>query len=100
MDIGDEAFHYFPSHLDDQSKIMLWDLDEAMSMIASVGIGIVVKQLMIFAILGFTLAYILARVKAVRGRGYLATLCYWYLPHNTIFKFKRYPPSYVREYVG
>ncbi len=100
MDIGDPSFHYFPSHLDDQSKVMLWDFDEAMSMIMCIGVGIVVKQLVIFAIIGFTIAYILARVKAARGRGFLATLCYWYLPHNTIFNFRRYPPSHIREYVG
>lgn len=100
MDIGDEEFHYFPSHLDDPPKILLWDIDEAMAMIVTVGIGIVVKQLTVFAIIGVVLAYLLARVKAVRGRGFLATLCYWYLPHNTIIKFKRYPPSHIREYVG
>lgn len=100
MDIGDSTFHYFPSHLDDQPKIMLWDMDEAMAMIGTIGAGIVLKQVFIFGIVGFFVAYVLARIKAVRGRGFLATLSYWYLPHNAFVQFRRYPPSFIREYLG
>jgi type IV conjugative transfer system protein TraL len=100
MDIGDKEFHYFPSHLDDQPKIFMWDMDEAMAMFASIGCGILLKQIIVSAVAGIFFAYLLAKVKARRGRGFLAALVYWYLPHNIIMRFKRYPPSYIREYAG
>ncbi len=100
MNIGNPDYHFIPSHLDDIPKMFLWDMDEAMAIMASLGLGILMHQIVVFTTIGFLLSYILAKVKARRGRGFLITLAYWYLPHNTLFKFKRYPPSFIRDYVG
>lgn len=100
METGDRDFYFIPSHLDDQAKILIWDMDEAMGILGGLSVGIIVKQLIIFVLIGFFLSYVIAKTKAARGRGFLAAICYWHLPHNSLFRFKRYPASYIRDIVG
>lgn len=96
----DEKAFYIPSHLDDQPRMFIWELDEFMLLAAPIGLGMFIQQIVIGVILGVFLSQQLKKIKLGAGRSIVMHALYWNTPSDWIFKMTRTPPSYMREFIG
>jgi len=92
--------YYVPSRLDDQPRMLFWEMDEFFAMCIPFGIGIIIGYLFLGLIGGFLAAYAVGKLKAGRGRAIILHAIYWHMPSDSIFKMNRTPSSYIREFVG
>ncbi len=93
-----EERYEIPTHIDDPPMFYWWEMEEFVAALLPVGIGIVVGYLLIGILLGILSGYAVRTVKARSGRGVARHVLYWYLPSSLIFKLRRTPPSYLREW--
>ncbi len=85
-----------PRYLNSQAQLLWWELDEALIVTASVGIGILYELLLITVPLGLLTARALARVKANRGHGWLLHAAW----HRGIPIVRLRIPSTHKEFLG
>ena len=96
----EEKDFYVPSRLDDQPRMLFWEMDEFFAMCVPLGIGIIIGFIFIGIIGGFAAAYGVTKLKAGSGRAIILHAIYWHLPSDALFKMGRTPPSYIREFTG
>ena len=96
----EEKDYYVPSHLDDQPRMLFWEVDEFLAMCVPLGIGIVIDFIFLGAIGGLFAAYGVNKIKAGYGRAIILHTIYWNMPSDILFKMKRTPPSHIREFIG
>jgi type IV conjugative transfer system protein TraL len=91
--------YYIPKYLDAPRRILIFTVDEAITIGLLFVIFVFFLKQQILAIIVCGLAYFgLKRLKGDRGPTYIRRLIYWHLP--PIIKFKQIPPSYKRKFVG
>jgi conjugal transfer pilus assembly protein TraL len=95
----DELMYYVPRHLDDPAKLLWWDLDEFMTAIAGLAVGMTAGSLLLSLVCPIAGVMTLSRIKAGGGQGYLKRLFYWYCGGG-LLGLQRTPPSHIREYIG
>jgi len=98
-----EENHIIPRHLDDPPMYLLWDADEAWAFLGPVFLVVAFSPSLVNFLLGGALGFFamrtLARIKVAGGRQLIKHAFYWYTPTDAWFKFKRTPPSHLREFV-
>jgi len=87
-----------PRHLDDPDKLLWWDFDQALIVIAIFGLGIVMNMLIVGVVLSVFVGSLIGKLKSGRSRGFLVHSAYWYLPMD--MGLKRTPPSDVAVFIG
>ncbi|WP_127476676.1 type IV conjugative transfer system protein TraL [Sulfurivermis fontis] len=102
--MGEEESHVIPKHLDDPPMYLMWDADEAWAFLGPLFVVLAFTPSLVNLILGGVLGFFsmrtLARIKATGGKQLIKHALYWYTPTEAWFKFRRTPPSDVREFVG
>jgi conjugal transfer pilus assembly protein TraL len=91
--------YFVPSHLDDQAKFFLWDMEEFMAMIIPIFFGMMLKVPLIGVALAFGSLHVMQKLKAGSAKGFMKHVMYWYLP-DEFTKMKSTPPSHIREFIG
>lgn len=66
-----------PHSIDDQVQVMFWELDEAIVIMAALGLGILIEALGPCLLVGIGAVWQLGRNKQMTLRGYLQHFCYW-----------------------
>lgn len=94
----DQSRYQIPQHIDDPAMFYFLELDEFIAMLLPIGIGIFLTFLATRIIFGVVSVVILRKAKAKAGRGFVKHAAFWYLPSSFIYKLKRLPPSYIREW--
>jgi type IV conjugative transfer system protein TraL len=86
-----------PRYVDELPQFALWEMDEALFVFISIAIGVLIKQLIIFIVLGFTAAYIFGRFKQGQARGLLMH----YMHYHGFMPFKNFwlDFNYKREWM-
>lgn len=91
--------HIILHHLDDPIRILYWTVDEALSLMIPIFVGIAVGHPLIGVGFAFLLFWSLRKIKKTYGLESLVHIFYWNFP--TINKnLKNTPKSYIREYIG
>ena len=90
---------YIPRHLDDAPRFLLWSVDEAMSVILPVFLGIVLGFGILTLILPIICFKSWKKIKGSGGQGVVRRLIYWYYPKE-ILGLKATPESAIRNYIG
>jgi type IV conjugative transfer system protein TraL len=85
-----------PRYLNSQAQILWWELDEALILTASIGVGILYELLPLTVPLGLLAARALARNKANRGHGWLLHAAW----HRGIPLVRLRIPSTHKEFLG
>ena len=91
--------HTILKYINKPSKVLLWDLDEALSFLLPFGGLCMMGKFFLGTVLGFC---VFQFVKFSKGRGQgisLSHLTYWYLP-TPVGRLKVKIESYKREYIG
>ena len=92
--------HVILKTLDNQPRILFWELDEFLVMTVPVMLGIGVGSFLLM-ISGFIAKPFYSKIKRCnRRRRQLLHTLYWNLPHSTFVQLgalKRLPPSHKRE---
>lgn len=89
--------HSILKYINRPSKVLLWDLDEALSFLLPFGGLCLEGKFFLGVIVGFC---VFQFVKLSKGRGVtLVHLTYWYLP-TPVGRLKFKIASYKREYIG
>jgi type IV conjugative transfer system protein TraL len=86
-------------HINKPSKIIFWDLDEALSFLVPFGLLCVTGQVLLGTALGFFVFCFLRFIKQQFGIASISHAAYWYLP-TAHSRFKVPISSYKREYIG
>lgn len=101
--MSDES-NTIPKHLDDPAMYFMWDADEAAAFIGPVVIVMAFAPSLFHLALGGALGaatmHTLARIKSSGGKQLIKHALYWYTPTEAWFRFRRTPPSDVREFIG
>jgi type IV conjugative transfer system protein TraL len=91
--------YHIPRHLDEPVKIILWTMDEFfIFIIPFITLLLWFNQPIIAIVLGVMFVAFLKRLKGEQGHYFIYNLMYWYLPD--MIKFKKTPPSYIRQLIG
>jgi conjugal transfer pilus assembly protein TraL len=80
-----------PRHVDAPQRFLFWTVDQAIPFAVCVGIGIVMKMLLMAMIAGLVVVWQLNRYRDSRPDGYMRHLMWW----NGLVK-----PTEGRKYVG
>lgn len=96
----DDLAYYVPRHLDAPAKLLWWDVDEFMTALGGLALGITTGSMLlaIFCAVGGVMG--LSRLKAGGGPGYMKRLFYWHFGASQLLGFTRTPPSHIREFIG
>ena len=86
-------------HINKPSKIIFWDLDEALSFLVPFGLLCVTGKVFLGALLGLVVFFTLRFIKQHVGISSISHAAYWYLPTSR-GRFRIHIPSYKREYIG
>lgn len=93
-----EKYH-IPQHLDEPFKLVLWTVDELLVLIVPViFLMYLFNSPLIGLIIGGVLLVLLKKLKGEQGHFFIYNLMYWYLP--SMIRFKKTPPSHIREWIG
>lgn len=91
--------HHILHHLDDPLRLLKWTIDEALIMILPILLlGVGLGEILLGSIVGFGGFSGLRFLKKRFGKKILRPLLYWYLPSHS--KFKSFPKSHIREFIG
>ena len=91
--------YYIPRYLDEPMRIILWTWDEVSIFILPMFLFYeLTNQLLVGIVMGLLGFVGLKKLKGDQGHYFLRHLMYWHLP--TIVRFKKTPPSFIREYIG
>jgi len=96
----DRSSHYIPRRLDDQGKLLFWEIDQALIIITGFLIGLYSMNLAVMAVsipLSVVAASRYGKLKAGHHPGMAKHVAYWYLG---LPKTKVTPPSHFRELIG
>ena len=96
----DEQAYYVPRRLDAPAKMLWWEIDEFMTVLGGLALGLSTKSFLITAGVPIGGLMLLSRLKAGGGPGYLKRLFYWHFGGGQMLGFIRTPPSHIREFVG
>jgi type IV conjugative transfer system protein TraL len=92
---SDYDTHVILHHLDDPLRILNWTLDEAVFVLCSPYVGIMVDAPWLGTIVGILGTLALKHTKRRLGAGTLAHALYWYLPTS---QTRSLAASHMREY--
>lgn len=91
--------YHIPQHLDEPFKIILWTLDELFALVVPfLFCMLFLNYPLTGLIVGVVLMVSLKKLKGEQGHFFLYNLMYWYLPQ--VIRFKKMPPSYLRQWIG
>jgi len=90
---------YIPKHLDDAPKFLLWTIDEAMSAMIPIFLGIMMGMGLFGPILAIVCFKSWKKIKGSGGQGFLRILIYWNYPRE-ILGLKATPESAIKNYIG
>lgn len=91
--------YHIPQHLDEPFKLILWTLDECLVLLAPFLIGMIFFNSPLWGLwVGLALWWGIKRIKGEQGHYFLYNVLYWYLP--AIVRFKKTPPSCLRQWLG
>lgn len=96
----DRSPYYIPRRLDDQGKLLFWDIDQAIIVVAGLLIGLYSMNLWVLAISipsGVLLAGAYGRLKAGRHPGMAKHFIYWWTGQPPM---RITPHSASRELIG
>lgn len=91
----------FYKYLDNPKMLMGMALSDLLSLAIPLYVGMCLKKLILFGILGLTLFTLRRKAAKTLPKYYLTGLVYWYIPgsiFNRLFKVKL-PPSHKRFYL-
>jgi len=91
-----EAYQ-IPKRLDEPERLAFWTLDEALVLIAPIGIGMIAGWMATGVVLGVGFYLALRKLKGNGSANLARFVLYWFLP--PVFGFRVTPPSAVRRYV-
>jgi len=94
----DQSRYQIPQHIDDPSMFYFLEIDEFITMLLPIGIGIFLSFLVTGMLFGAVSVIVLRKAKAKAGRGFIKHAAFWYLPSSFIYKLRRLPASYIREW--
>ncbi len=91
--------YHIPQHLDEPFKLILWTIDELILLfVPFLVLMLVFNSPITGLILGSSGLFALKKIKGEQGHYFLYNLMYWYLP--AVIRFKKTPPSHLREWIG
>ncbi len=91
--------YYIPRYLDEPMKIAFMTLDEGVSLVVPLLLGLFLFNAPIIGIvIGATLVITLKTIKGEEGHYFIFHAAYWHLP--SLIKFRSTPPSNMREILG
>lgn len=93
--------HIILKTLDNSPRILFWDLDEFLVMIAPLFIGMIVGSFLVM-VSGILLKPAFSKAKRRFPRGRLQHRMYWLLPTKAFRRFgmiERLPASHIREFI-
>ena len=88
--------HRLPRYLHARPQLLNWELDEVMIWLPFIGVGIMVNQPPLFALVGYLLMRFYIRLKNNRQDGYIAHFFYRLGLYNLKGKFPEY---WIKELV-
>lgn len=99
--MSDEFEKYrFPQMLDQQRRLFGLQIDEAILLLAPLGVGFYFGYYVVGLASGMILMFILKKLKRGKPSTYLYNAVYWYFPSYTRGSvFKKIPPSYYRHWI-
>lgn len=90
--------HVILNHVDTPLKILFWTIPELLMLIVPTFTGIILDQVTLGLLSSFLMVWGNKKYQQHFGKGQFQAVRYWFLPKNK--RFKKLPPSYVREYIG
>lgn len=96
----DELAYYVPRRLDAPAKLLFWEIDEFMTVLGSLALGLSIGSMLVAIACPIAGLMLLSRIKAGGGPGYMKRLFYWHMGGGQALGLIRTPPSHLREFVG
>ena len=90
---------YIPQHLDAPPRFLLWTVDEAMSFIFPILLGVFLGSIWIGLCISYFSYRTWRRLKSSSVRGFSTRLIYWYYP-SRLLDLKSTPDSAIRTFLG
>ena len=90
---------YIPKHLDDAPRFLLWSIDEAMSAILPIFLGIMTNMGIFGPILAVISFKSWKKIKGSGRQGLVKRLIYWHYPRD-ILGLKATPDSSIKNYIA
>jgi conjugal transfer pilus assembly protein TraL len=90
---------YIPKHLDDMSKFLLWEIDEALAFIIPLFLGFMMGKGLFGLVAAFLCFHFWKKVKGAGGKNLIRSLIYWHYP-KSILGLKATPDSSIRNFIG
>lgn len=91
---------YIPKHLDDAPKFLLWSIDEAMSFIVPLFIGVMMNMGVVGVIVAIATFKMWKKIKGTGGGSNLIKcIIYWYYPCH-VLGLKATPDSSIKSYIA
>jgi len=91
--------HSILKHINKPSKIIFWDMDEALSFLVPFSLLCVTGKILWGFVVGSLVFWLLKAIKQRVGISSVSHAAYWYLP-TPQSRFKIHISSYKREYIG
>lgn len=86
-----------PQCIDDPIQFFFWEIDEAIPVLAGMGLGIVMDAMIAFTLAGLIASRLVARLKKGKHQYFMVHWLYWQGCPG--FSLKGYPPSHVRKFL-
>ena len=88
-----------PRYLDEPKRLILWTVDElTVFLLPLILVYFLSDKLLVGMLVGFVCFFGLKKLKGEHGHSFVRSLAYWHLP--TLIRFKKTPPSFIREFIG
>ncbi len=84
-----------PHYIDDPPQFLFWELDEAIPVLAGMGIGIMLNSMICYGAAGLVVSRIVARLKKGKHQNFMIHWLYWQGVPG--MKLKGYPESHIRK---
>ncbi len=96
---NEQQKYAIPRYLDEPKRLMLWTVDEVTAFLLPLSLIYWLSDSLLVGIaIGFISFFGLKKLKGDQNQSFLRALLYWYLP--PIIRFRKTPPSFIREYIG
>lgn len=90
---------YIPKHLDDAPRFLLWSIDEAMSAMIPLFLGVLMSLGIASPILALISFKSWKKVKGSGGSSLVKAFIYWHYP-SSILGLKATPDSSIKNFIG